>query len=135
MKELILKVEARPAAGELKKHFMERGKRFVFIDNNNFPQGKMYVIVRAIEDVAEPYEPARPRSHTVDAAMLFIGIGNDLKGLKAEVALDGENYTLESPACVYIPAGVQHTYRVTKGSGMYIKIVLAPHGDYNAVTS
>jgi len=134
MKELILKVEARPAVGELKKHVAERGKRFVFIDNKNFPQGKMYVIARAVKDIAEPYESATPRSHTVDAAMIFIGTKNDLRGLKVEVTLDGEKHELESPACVYVPAGVQHTYRLTNGTGIYIKIVLAPRGDYNAVT-
>jgi 2-isopropylmalate synthase len=134
MRELILRVEERPAVGELKKHVAERGRRFVFIDNRNFPKGKMYVIARAVKDVKEPYESATLRSHTVDAAMLFIGNEEDLKGLKAEVTLSGEKFPLESPACVYLPAGVQHTYRIIEGSGIYIKIVLAPGGDYNAVT-
>ncbi len=135
MSKLILKVEARPALGELKKHVAEEGKRFVFIDNRNFPDGKMYALARALENIKEPYQSASSRSHTVDAAMLFIGKEGDLKGLKAEVTLNGEKFNVESPACVYLPAGVEHTCKILEGSGLYMKIVLAPGGDYNAVTS
>ena len=131
---LILKVETRPAVGELVKHVSELGTRFVFVDNRNFPDGKLYVIARVVENVKEPYESAEPRAHTVDAVMIFMGLRSDLKGLKVQVMLNDRWFTLESPAAVYVPAHTRHTYRILEGSGIYMKIVLAPHGDYNAVT-
>ncbi len=133
-KELILGVEERSAAGELKKHTEELGRRFVFVDNKNYPKGKLYTITRAVVDVKTPYEPAGIRAHTVDAVMMFMGFGERLEGLTAEVTLNRETFELKSPASVYVPAGVKHSYRLLKGSGTYTKIVLAPGGDYNAVT-
>jgi len=135
LKELILKVEERAAAGELKKHTKELGRRFVFVDKQNCPSGKLYTISRAVMDVSTPYEAAEPRTHSVDAVMMFMGFGERLEGLCAEVSLNGESFVVNSPASVYVPAGVKHTYKLLKGSGTYTKIVLAPGGDYNAVTS
>jgi len=130
----ILRVEERPALGELVKHVSELGKRFVFIDNKNFPDGNIYIIARVVENVTKPYESALPRAHTVDAIMLFLGLTEDLTGMKVEVMLNDKWYTLDSPVAIYIPAHVKHTYRILEGSGIYMKIVFAPRGDYNAVT-
>jgi len=99
------------------------------------PAGKMYVVARVVRDVRKVYEPAAPRKHDVDAVMLFLGSGRGLVGLRAEVELGPERRSIESPSAVYVPAGVQHTYRILGGSGTYVKIVLAPGGDYNAVTT
>lgn len=134
-KELVLNVEERAAAGELKKHNKELGRRFVFVDNRNYPNGKLYTITRAVVDVKTPYEPAGVRAHTVDAVMIFMGFDEQLKGLNAKVTLNGKSFVVSSPASVYVPAGVKHSYKILKGSGTYTKIVLAPGGDYNAVTS
>lgn len=130
----VLRVEERAAAGELKKHNRELGHRFVFVDNKNYPNGKLYTITRALVNVKTPYEPAGARSHTVDAVMIFMGFGEKLEGLKAEVTLGRKSHVVNSPASIYVPAGVRHSYKVLKGSGTYTKIVLAPGGDYNAVT-
>ena len=131
----MLRVEERAAAGELKKHNKELGRRFVFVDNKNYPEGKLYTITRAVVDVKSPYEPAGDRAHTVDAVMIFMGFDERLEGLRAEVTLNGETFAVDSPASVYVPAGVNHSYKILRGSGTYTKIVLAPGGDYNAVTS
>ena len=133
-RKFILKVESNPAAGVLKKHTVEKGKRFVFIDDANFPEGKMYVIARAVKNIRKPYASATLRSHTVDGAMLFMGNGTDMKGLKVEVQLGDDRYILDSPASVYVPAGTKHTYTILRGSGLYMKVLQAPGGDYNAVT-
>lgn len=133
-KDLVLKVEERAAAGELKKHTKELGRRFVFSDNKNNPAGKLYAITRAVVEVKRAYEPAGVRTHTVDALMIFMGFDEKLEGLKAEVSLNGENFVVNSPGSVYVPAGVKHSYKILRGSGTYTKIVLAPSGDYNAVT-
>ena len=131
----VLEVAKRPAKGELKKHASELGERYVFVDKGNMPAGKMYVVARVVRDVRKVYEPAAPRKHDVDAVMLFLGSGRGLVGLRAEVELGPERRSIESPSAVYVPAGVQHTYRILGGSGTYVKIVLAPGGDYNAVTT
>ena len=131
----VLKVESRPAIGELKKHIAEKGKRYVFVDKDNFAKAKMYVIARVVSNIAKPYQSAGLRKHSVDAVMLFLGRSEGLRGLTVEAEIDGKVHRLKSPAGVYVPAGTMHTYRIMKGSGTYIKVVLAPGGDYNAVTS
>ena len=131
----VLQVAKRPAKGELKKHGAELGERYVFVDRGNMPAGKMYVVARVVRGVKKVYEPASPRKHDVDAVMLFIGSRGGLRGLRAEVELGPERRRIESPSAVYVPAGVKHTYRILRGSGTYMKVVLAPGGDYNAVTS
>ena len=130
----ILKVEQRPAKGELKKHLVERGKRFVFVDNNNFPSGDLYIIARVVRNIKNKYESALPRKHSVDAVMLFMGARSDLTGMVVEVEIAGRTRTLSSPAAAYVRAGLVHSYRILKGSGTYVKIVQAPGGNYNAVT-
>src|SRR5271169_1363974 len=122
MKELVLKVEERPAAGELKKHNKELGRRFVFVDKTNFPTGKVYTITRAVTNVDTPYEPAEARTHSVDAVMMFMGFSERLEGLSAEVTLNGESFKVNSPGSIYVPAGVSHSYKILKGSGTYTKI-------------
>jgi 2-isopropylmalate synthase len=132
---MILRVEERAATGELKKHTQELGRRFVLVDKKNNPESKLYAVTRAVVDVDTPYEPATVRAHTVDAVMIFMGFGERLEGLRAEVTLNGEKFAVDSPASVYVPAGVNHLYKILRGSGTYTKIVLAPGGDYNDVTS
>lgn len=134
-KKLILRVEERAAAGELKKHNKELGRRFVFVDNKNYPEGSLYTITRAVVNVNRPYTPAGLRSHSVDAVMIFMGFNERLEGLRVKVTLGRRSFDLKSPASVYIPAGVKHSYKIIRGSGTYTKIVLAPKGDYNSVTS
>jgi hypothetical protein len=101
-----------------------------FFDKNTFPEGNIYLVVREVLNVTEPYQSAELRRHTVDSIMLFLGKGEGLSGMLVEVEIDGKKYTLESPVAVYVPAGTWHTYRILKGSGIYMKIVFAPHGDY-----
>lgn len=134
-RSLILRVESRPAKGELKKHNLEVGKRIVLSDNHNNPNGNLYVIVRTVRGIKRRVEVASERKHTVDAMMVFLGNNENLKGLRAEVCLEKERYITDSPSAVYIPAGVRHSYALLKGSGNYLKILLAPGADYNSVTS
>ena len=133
-KDLIFYPMQRPALGELKKHNKEVGKRFVFFDKNNYPEGNIYIIAREMINIDNPYVPAEPRSHSVDAIMIFMGLGEDLDGLEAEVQLSNEKTIIKSPASVFIPKETLNSYKIIKGSGIYMKIVFAPLGDYNSVT-
>jgi len=129
--KLILPVEIKSAT-ELKKHKKGPGERYVFSDHKNNPEGKVYAIVRTVKNVENPPQHVDLHGHIFDSLWMFIGDNDDLTGLKVEVVLENETYTLDSPASIYIPAGVKHMYRLVKGSGKYINIVLVPGGDYNA---
>ncbi len=134
IKEYVNRPEMRAAAGELKKHSEELGKRFVFFDNRIEHNGDLYVVMRKVVGVKSPYEPAEPRKHTVDAYMLFFGNGENLEGLKIEVLLGEDSKVYDSPISVFIPKDTTNSYKVIEGSGFYMKIVKAPEGDYNKVT-
>ena len=130
----MLKVEQR-SASELKKHYEEVGERFVFVDHKNNPDAGMYVIVREVKNVKNPRMRLDVHRHSVDNVMMFLGDDPGLKGLSAEVSIGDKKHIVNSPASVYVPAGVNHTYRFVEGSGKYVNVVLAPGGNYNAVTS
>lgn len=128
--KLILKVKAK-SASELTKHKHGPGERFVFSDHENNPDGKVYTIVRVVENVDNPEQHIEDHEHPVDSLWLFEGDKPDLTGLKVEVKLGDKKFTLDSPASVYIPAGITHNYRFIRGSGRYTNIVLVEGGEYN----
>ncbi len=131
--QLILRVEERSAT-ELKYHDIGPGKRYVFSDHRNNPSGKIYAIVRTVEDVSNEQPHVEPHVHDDDSLFLFIGDRADLTGLTVEVNTENDAYPLSSPASVYIPAGVPHAYRFVEGSGKFVNIVLAENCNYNEVT-
>ena len=65
----------------------------------------------------------------VDSLFLFLGHELGMKGLQVEVCLGQVVQKIDSPASVFIPAGVAHTYRILNGSGFCINHVLS--GSYN----
>lgn len=130
----VLKVEKRSPVGELTKHGAFVPERFVFSDNKNNPKGKLYTMVRVIEEVKEPVK-SETRTHSVDSLLMFFGNNPDLSGLHVEVTVEGTKYELNSPASVYVKANLSQSYTLLKGSGFYEKIVLVEGGDYNSVTS
>lgn len=131
---LILPVVCRSAT-ELKKHEAGVGTRYVFSDGKNNPGGKVYSILRIVKNVERPPQHVGIHRHSVDSLWMFVGDNDDLTGLEVEVVLGEKTYTLDSPASVYIPRNVEHTYRFIKGSGKYINIVLVPGGNYNEATT
>lgn len=128
--KLILKVKSRSAT-ELKGHTEGPGVRYVFADHNNNPEGNIYSIIRTVHNINNPPSHVDVHSHDCDSLWEFIGDNRDLTGLIVEVILENNKYTLKSPASVYIPKNVKHTYRFIEGSGKYINIVLASGGKYN----
>jgi 2-isopropylmalate synthase len=133
IKKYVFRPSIRPAS-ELKGHRDGQGVRHVFIDKKLIPQANFYTIVRVVKDVKEdPVSHVDVHKHDCDSAFIFLGDSPNFEGLTCEVMLDDETFTIQSPATVYIPAGVMHTYRFISGSGMYWNIVLA--GDYNKTIS
>lgn len=118
-------------ASELRFHRDGIGDRFVMHDATTFLGAQEYCIARKI-----PYVDAAPDAH-VDAHVhncmsmfLFFGDEKHYRGLTVEVQLDDEFFVVKSPASVFIPPGKLHSYRILKGAGTYINLVMA--GDYNS---
>jgi len=128
--KLILDVKVK-SASELTKHKNGPGKRYVFSDHENNPNGNVYTIVRVVENVDNPEQHIDDHEHPVDSLWLFEGDKPDLTGLQVEVKLGNSKFVLDSPASVYIPSGVMHNYRFIKGSGRYTNIVLVQGAEYN----
>jgi 2-isopropylmalate synthase len=130
MEKLILDVKTR-SAEELIKHTAGPGTRYVFSDHNNNPGGSIYTIMRKVENVNRPEQHVEPHRHEFESLFVFKGNNADFSGLEAEVLLGNEWYRFESPKAVSIPAGLNHTYRLIKGSGEYWNIVITPGAEYN----
>lgn len=118
------------SATELRHHRKGPGKRFVMIDERFVPDCRQYCIVRKVLKLKRYGSGHVDRhSHTCDSLFLFVGDAADLTGLLVEISLDEETFTLQSPASVFIPAGVEHSYRIINGSGLFVNHVLS--GSYN----
>ena len=119
------------SATELRHHRNGPGSRYVMIDERFIADCRQYCIVRDID--VEPGEAVAPHvdvhRHNCDSLFLFIGKNNDLTGLTVSVRINDEEKIIKSPASVFIPAGLPHTYRVIGGRGLYINHVLS--GTYN----
>lgn len=117
-------------ASELRMHKDGQGIRYVFMDERIIPETSMYAIVRDIQNATQDKQShVEMHRHNCDSVFIFIGNGNNLEGLTCEVTLGNEKYIISSPTSVFIPQGLEHTYRLISGSGKYINIVLS--GDYN----
>lgn len=128
LQELIGKPIIKPAS-ELIGHRDGQGVRYVFLDHRNVPETNIYAIMRVVENVKDEQSHVDIHKHNCDSAFLFAGKNPDLTGLKCEVQLENEKYLIESPASVFIPKGLNHSYRLVHGSGYYLNIVLS--SDYN----
>ena len=119
-------------ASELKFHRDGPGVRWVLMDSRVDPRSSFYVIQRFIGlhgSTIVPENHVDTHAHHCDSAFIFWGDQPDGSGLTCHVQLEREEMTVDSPASVFIPAGLEHSYRYVSGKGTYINIVLAP--DYN----
>lgn len=117
-------------ASELRYHRDGPGYRWVQLDTRIDSRASFYVIQRQFyktcsEDVKEGHVDAH--IHNCDSAFLFWGNQLDGSGLICEVEIEEEKHLVISPASIFIPAGLVHTYRYVYGQGMYTNIVLAPN--------
>jgi 2-isopropylmalate synthase len=118
------------SATELKYHREGPGVRHVMLDERLVADCRQYCIARDIPPLSEAPPPhVDVHVHNVDSLFLFLGHEPGLKGLRVEAQLGEVTKVLESPASVFIPAGVSHTYRILGGSGVFINHVLA--GSYH----
>ena len=111
---------------ELRHHRHGPGTRYVMIDERFVADCRQYCIVRripALNDYGEGHVDAH--SHTCDSLFLFLGDGPELEGLAVAVTLGADTFEVDSPASVFIPSGVAHSYRIRAGSGLFINHVLS----------
>jgi len=129
VEDLIIKPVAIPAT-ELRYHREGPGTRYVMIDERFVPDCRQYCIVRYVpSQQSGAAEHVDAHSHWVDSLFLFLGHRPDLTGLEVEVRLGDRKFPVSSPASVFIPASLTHSYRIIEGSGLYVNHVLA--GSYN----
>jgi isopropylmalate/homocitrate/citramalate synthase len=119
-------------ASELKYHRDGPGVRWVLMDSRVDPRASFYVIQRFIGLHGAPIVPENhvdSHAHHCDSLFIFWGDQPDGTGLTCRIQLEEETKTVESPASIFIPAEMEHSYSYVAGNGTYTNIVLAP--DYN----
>ncbi|NTU31560.1 2-isopropylmalate synthase [Brevibacillus sp. HB1.1] len=119
-------------ASELQYHRDGPGIRWVMMDSRVDERASFYVIQRifGLCDLSGiPEKHVDRHAHHCDSAFLFWGDASDGTGLVCHVQLGEEEKTVESPAAIFIPAGVEHSYHYVSGRGTYTNIVLSP--EYN----
>lgn len=91
------------------------------MDNSLVPEADMTVFGGSrIELRHHPLKVIiHPHKHEVSELYVI------LEDLVLEVILDGERHEVTGPACVFIPAGMTHSFRVLGGSGYILAIVRA----------
>jgi hypothetical protein len=93
-------------------------KRYVFINRDSHPDADIYVAIHEAKDLPSPVPDYQvPHCHNTDEFYYFIGNNADLTGLEGQIIFEGKMHKIVSPACVYIPTGAVHEYRVTRGAG------------------
>lgn len=119
------------SATELRHHRAGPGERYVLVDERFVPGAGQYCIARRIPQL-DDYGPGHVDTHVHHCDSLFVFLGEEpgYQGLQVEVTLGPDVRAVQSPASVFIPAGMPHGYRVVGGAGTYLNHVLA--GEYNA---
>jgi len=93
-------------------------KRHIFINRDSHPDADIYVAIHEAKDLPETVPDYQvPHCHNTDEFYYFIGNNSDLSGLEGQIIFEGKVHKIISPACVYIPTGAVHEYKVTKGGG------------------
>ena len=93
-------------------------KRHVFINRDSHPDADIYVAIHEAKNLPSAVPDYQvPHCHNTDEFYYFIGDRPDLSGLEGQIIFEGKVHKIVSPACVYIPTGVVHEYKVTRGAG------------------
>jgi hypothetical protein len=93
-------------------------KRHIFINRDSHPEANIYVAIHEAKNLPSQVPDYQvPHCHNTDEFYYFIGDNADLTGLEGQIIFEGRVHRIVSPACVYIPTGAVHEYKVTKGAG------------------
>ena len=108
---------------ELKYHDIERAKReiglgYIFMDTRLVEEADVHIGLQEVKSVPPDFESfIEPHTHEVSQCYAIIG------ELTIEVTLEGERHEVEGPASIFIPPGMEHTFRPVRGNG-YVVIVM-----------
>lgn len=131
--ELIIQKPFIKGASELLHHRDGIGLRWVFMDNRVDERSHVYIIERTFDkDYAGRSQPhVDSHAHHCDSVFVFMGNHPDGTGLTVSVSFgEGDQQTTQtvtSPASIYIPAYVYHSYEYISGMGKFLNFVLAPN--------
>ncbi|MDQ5921682.1 MAG: 2-isopropylmalate synthase [Pseudomonadota bacterium] len=123
-------------AAELLHHRDGVGTRWVFMDNRIDDRSHVYIIERIFDvDYSNSYQAhVDSHAHNCDSTFVFMGNNNDGTGLQVSVTFgvgdEQISKIVDSPASVYIPANIYHSYSYISGTGRFLNFVLSPN--YNA---
>jgi hypothetical protein len=93
-------------------------KRHIFINRDSHPDADIYVAIHEAKDLPPNVPDYQvPHFHNTDEFYYFIGNNPDLTGLEGQIIFEGRVHKIVSPACIYIPTGAVHEYKVTRGAG------------------
>jgi hypothetical protein len=93
-------------------------RRHLFINRDSHPDADIYVAIHEAKDLPNPVPDYQvPHFHNTDEFYYFIGREPDLTGLEGQIIFEGKTHKIVAPACVYIPNGAVHEYKVTRGAG------------------
>lgn len=119
------------SATELRYHRHGPGDRYVLVDDRLVPGAGQYCIARRFPPGPHPQRGhVDTHAHDCDSLFVFLGDGPSYTGLQVEVTVGEQTKVLNSPASVFVPAGISHSYRAIEGAGTYLNHVLA--GSYEA---
>lgn len=131
--DLVVKTPFIKGASELLHHRDGVGFRWVFMDSRVDERSHVYIIERTFDkDYAGQAQPhVDSHAHNCDSVFAFMGNSADGTGLTVRVTFgEGEQattQTFESPASVYIPANIYHSYEYVSGTGRFLNFVLSPN--------
>jgi mannose-6-phosphate isomerase-like protein (cupin superfamily) len=90
------------------------------------PGADVFISSRSVEALAGPAEPnVMPHRHKVSQTYLFLSPDNSLE---VDVEIAGAHHTVRAPMSAFIPAGVEHSLQILRGTGTVLSIVRS--GDY-----
>ncbi len=93
-------------------------KRHIFINRDSHPDADIYVAIHEAKNLPPNVPDYQvPHCYNTDEFYFFLGDQPDLTGLEGQIIFEGGLHKIASPACVYIPAGAVHEYKVTGGAG------------------
>lgn len=112
----------------------ELGPLYTLLGHEVMPDSDLRVVVRhVLSERSSSQYPDYIDEHIHDVSKAYVILSEEPGNLEADLTLGDEKYTLRSPAAAFVPVGVTHNVRVTKGHGFLI-IVMPMKGTYNEHT-
>ncbi len=110
------------------------GPVYTLLGEEIIPGSDIRVIVRhVLRDRGVDEYPSYVEEHIHDVGKAYVILSENPGDIEAEIVLGKEKYEIKSPTAVYVPAGIEHNVRITKGHGFLI-MVMPGKGTYDEHT-